>query len=102
MCFGSIPVGIGYSDDQPNAATVLAKRVLGPDLEGLVPSSIQIDAPNLKERLEGAISQVMSYSDFVRKTIAEKARSALSHDAWYAEFMSCVNPKQAVINELDL
>jgi hypothetical protein len=102
LCQGSLPIGIGYSEDEPNAATVLARRVLGEELSILVPDSIPITDPNLKERLEEEIAFAMSYGPATREIVAQTARKALSHDAWYAEFLSCIPGKMKQINELDL
>ncbi|AKE44828.1 glycosyltransferase [Sinorhizobium phage phiM9] len=99
MCCGSVPITIGLSETEPNAGYILAKRILG----DLVPECVPIDAPDLKERLERNIMLVMNGNDAARKHVAETARKALSHEAWYQEFMSLIpNGRKTQVTPLDV
>jgi hypothetical protein len=101
MCFGSVPVTIGLSKEEPNAAYTFGKRILG----DVVPECIPIDDPHLKERLETNVNQFLSTSLDDRMQIAQTSREALSHDRWYQEFISCVpqgSTSRDAVNSLDL
>jgi hypothetical protein len=101
LCLGSVPVTIGLSKEEPNAAYTFGKRILG----DVVPECIPIDDPHLKERLETNVNQFLSTSLDDRMQIAQTSREALSHDRWYQEFISCIpqgSTSRDAINSLDL
>ncbi|QIG68130.1 putative glycosyltransferase protein [Rhizobium phage RHph_Y68] len=99
MCLGSLPITIGLSKDEPNAAWTFTKKVFG-DSE-YVPDCIPIDDPDLKERIENEIYMLANNNLATRQDIANKARSVLSHDAWYREFMSLI-PNKSKKQSLDI
>ncbi|QGZ14130.1 glycosyltransferase [Rhizobium phage RL2RES] len=100
MCLGSMPVTIGLSEDEPNAAWTFANKIFE-NTNKYLPDSIPIDDPNLAERIRYDVNKLAFDTLEERQDIAHHARTALSHDAWYKEFMSLV-PNTSKKQTLDI
>jgi hypothetical protein len=100
MCLGSLPITIGLSETEPNAAWTFANRILE-KTNIYLSDSIPIDAPDLAERIKDDVKRHSFDTLAEREDIAHIARTALSHEAWYNEFMSLV-PQTSKKQKLDI
>ncbi|QIG73967.1 glycosyltransferase [Rhizobium phage RHph_N34] len=100
MCLGSLPISIGLSNEEPNAAWTFAKKVFEGTNE-YIPDCISIDDPDLAKRIENEIYMLSNNNLATRQDIANRARQVLSHDAWYREFMSLI-PNKTKKQTLDI